>query len=185
HTHGKLSKKGREQARKLAHRLFREKIDVVYCSDLNRTKQTLMPYLKLHKVKVIYTKELREGHMGIFTGKTRDDYLAWKESESGKKWLAKFGKNLDWAFPKGESSKDLQKRAARIVEKIIKKERGKNVLIMTHAKTKIMMLMHLLNREYKTYRKKYNPPNTALSVIYIKDNGNHRARLINNLGHLK
>lgn len=184
HTHGKLSVLGKEQSRKLATRLSKEKIDVVYCSDLNRAKETLKPFLKKYKVKVIYTKELREGDMGIFTGKTKEDYLTWKENEPGKKWLRRFGKNLDFAIPKGESSKALQKRVAKVIEKIIKKEKSKNVLIMTHGKTKTMMLLYLLKKDYKKYKKKYTIANTGLSIVYIKDDGKHKARLINNTKHL-
>ena len=184
HTHGRLSKKGKQQAEKLATRLSKEKIDVVYCSDLNRAKETLKPYLQLHKIPVIYTRELREGHMGIFTGKTKEDYLTWKESEAGKKWLKRFGKDLHFAFPKGESSKALQERAAKIIEEVIKKEKGKNVLIMTHGKTKTMMLIYLLKKDYKKYKKKYTIANTGLSIVNIKEDGNHKARLINNTNHL-
>lgn len=183
-THGKLSKNGKQQAKKLATRLSKEQIDIIYCSDLNRAKETLKPYLKLNKVPVIYTKELREGHMGVFTGKTKDEYLAWKESEAGKRWLSKFERKLDWALPGGESSNDLKKRASRVLEKIMKKEKGKNVLIMTHGKIKTMMLVYLLKKDYQKYKKKYTIANTGLSIIHIKDDGNHKARLINSTKHL-
>ena len=42
---GKLSKKGEKQAEKMAGRLVKEKVDVVYCSDYPRAKQTLEFYL--------------------------------------------------------------------------------------------------------------------------------------------
>ena len=184
HTHGKLSRNGKEQAKKLADRISQDKVDIIYCSDLNRAKETLRPYLTLHKIKVIYTKELREVNRGIFTGKKMSEYLSWKESETGKRWLNKFKRKSDEKVPGGESLGDLKKRVSRILERIIKKEKGKNILILTHGKVKTMMLIYLLKKEYGKYAKKYKIANTGISVITIKEDGNHRARLINNIRHL-
>lgn len=184
HTQGKLSKNGKDQARKLANRLLKEKIDIVYCSDLNRAKETLKPYLKLHKIKVIYTKDLREVNRGIFTGKKMSEYIQWKESKEGKKWFSKFRRKSDEKIPGGESINDLKKRSERILKEIIKREKGKNVLIITHGKIKTIMLLCLLKKEYEKYSKKYAIANTGISLINIKEDGNHRARLINNLKHL-
>jgi len=181
---GKLSKQGKQQAKKLAHRLLKEKINIIYCSDWHRAKETLKPYLKLSKLKVIYAEELREGSVGIFAGKKRSEYLQWKESDAGRRWFSKFKRKLDEKVPGGESFNDLKGRVSRILEKIIKKEKGKNVLIMTHGKLKTIMLLYLLKREYGKYVKKYNIANTGISIINIKDDGSHRARLINNIKHL-
>ena len=180
----RLSKTGMKQAEKLAHRLLKEKIDVVYCSDLPRAKETLAPYLKLRKIKVIYSKDLREVDVGMFKGKPLDYYNVWKETAPGKKWLDKHGKGSFWAFPKGENSVDLTRRAAKITNKIIKKEKGKNVLIMTHGKTKIMILVHLLKKNYQTHKKRFKPSNTGISIIKLKDDGNHRALRINDSKHV-
>jgi probable phosphoglycerate mutase len=163
---------------------LRKKIDIAYCSDLNRARDTLKPYLALNKIKVFYTKELREGNMGIFTGVKRSDYYKWRESEAGKKWYSSHDKKKDEKLPGGEGIKELTVRASRILNKIIKKEKGKNVLIMTHGKLKKIMLAYLLKRDHAKYSKKYDGSNTALSVIKIMDDGNHKARLINSVKHL-
>lgn len=181
---GKLSKKGEEQAKKMAYRLLKENIDVAYCSDYLRAKQTLNFYLKLYKVKVVYTKDLREMSVGIFAGRKINEYFPWRESEAGKKWYNKFKTKMDEKMPGGESYNELKKRVAKVLKKIIKKEKDKNVLIMTHGKLKTMMLIYLLKKEHSKYAKKYKIENTGISVINIKDNGNHRARLINNTKHL-
>ena len=60
HTHGQLSILGKKQVKKLTKRLAKERIDIIYCSDLKRCKQTIKPLLKIKKVPIIYTKELRE-----------------------------------------------------------------------------------------------------------------------------
>ena len=56
HSHGKLSSEGMHQAKKLAPRLTKEKIDIIYCSDLRRCKQTAAYLLKEKNVPIIYTK---------------------------------------------------------------------------------------------------------------------------------
>ncbi len=78
----------------------------------------------------------------------------------------------------------MKKKILLMKKKIIKKEKGRNVLIVTHAKLKKIMLACLLKRNYYSYSKKYKIANTGLSVINVKDNGNHRARLINSIRHL-
>jgi phosphoserine phosphatase len=181
---GNLSKEGEKQAKKMAHRLLKENIDAAYCSDYPRTKQTLKFFLELHKVKVTYTKDLREMSVGMFAGKKISEFFPWAESEVGKKWYGKFKTKMDDKMPGGESYNDLKKRVAKILEKIIKKEKGKNVLIITHGKIKTMMLVYLLKRDYLKYKNKYKIKNTGISVIHIKEDGNHRARLLNDVRHL-
>jgi len=181
----KLSRQGKRQAKKLARRLFKENIDVTYCSDYLRAKETLEPYLKLRKVKVVYTKDLREMDVGIFAGKKITEYFPWRESEAGKKWYSKFKTKMDEKMPGGESYNDLKKRAAKILKKIIKKEKDKNVLLVTHGKIKTMMLIFLLKKDYEKYAKKYNISNTGVSIIHVDDNGNHRARILNSVKHLE
>lgn len=61
---GQLTDLGKQQANNLGKRLSNIKFDHVYCSDLNRTRQTLEGILA-HQPKetrdiVTYTKELRE-----------------------------------------------------------------------------------------------------------------------------
>jgi alpha-ribazole phosphatase len=177
---GKLTRNGKRQAIKLAKRLENERIDVVYCSDLARCKDTLEPLLKLRDVKVIYTKQLRERHNGIFQGKKHSAKRKWKEEMKKK-----FPNKKDFTSPGGESIKTFIKRSNNIIDKIIEKEKGKHVLIMSHGGTIGFMLLHLFQKPGKTHFKHYHPwKNTAVSIVHIKDSGRHHARLINCIKHL-
>lgn len=61
HMHGTLSKKGIEQAEKLAKALKDEQIDYIYSSDLKRASDTAREISKFHKnVPFQLTKDLRE-----------------------------------------------------------------------------------------------------------------------------
>jgi broad specificity phosphatase PhoE len=186
HSPGTLSKKGEKQAQKLAKRLSKIEFDLVYCSDLRRCKQTLSPLLKIKKQKVHYVKELREISRGKFNGKPSKEYTKYIQNKKYKNWLNKNNIKDSWYYrkiPGGESPKDVLKRVSKYVEKIIKKEKGKTILIMTHGVAKRMLLIYLLKKEIKHFSK-LHIPNTALSIINIKDDGNHRARLLNNTSHL-
>lgn len=183
---GKLTKKGEKQAKKLAIRLTKEKINVVYCSDLRRCRQTLKPYLKLSKMEANYLKELREINWGVFNKKKRKEYEKYIKTDEYEKYLKRNNIKNSWynrKVPGGESNKELYKRAVKCIDKIIKKNKGENVLIMTHGGTKKMILIYLLKKNIRHFRK-LKVGNTALSVINVKANGNHRARLLNNLRHL-
>lgn len=172
-----LNSEGIKQAKKLAKRLQKEKIDVIYSSDLIRCKKTIEPYLKKNKVPIYYDKNLRERRFGIFEGKKGEEYQKWKEKENPNK-------DLNKRVPKGESFNDVMKRAIKSFEKIRKKEKGKNILIVTHGGTKAALIISLLKIDFNKFYKKYRPKNTALSIIKLNENGKHRARMISSVKHL-
>ena len=55
-----LSQKGKEQAKKVAERLKKEDIKVIYSSDLKRAKETAQEINKFHNVKIKLDKRLRD-----------------------------------------------------------------------------------------------------------------------------
>lgn len=55
-----LTRKGKEQAKKVAERLMREKIDLIYSSDLKRAKETAEIINKFHNVRIKFDKRLRD-----------------------------------------------------------------------------------------------------------------------------
>jgi broad specificity phosphatase PhoE len=175
---GDLSNTGKIQAKQLAKRLAKEKIDAVYCSDLKRCKQTISPFLKIQKIPIVYTKKLRERHIGVFQGKSLQSFLKWLKKN-------RYEKSYSFKMPGGESFMDVKKRGAIFLDKIIKTKRNKNILIVTHATMKRAMLLYLLKKDEKKFFKKYKPKNTALSVIHIKDDGRHKARVLNSTKHLE
>ena len=59
-----LTKKGRNQAKKIAQRLRNEKIRIIYSSDLKRAKETAKEINKFHNVKIKLDKRLRDMLVG-------------------------------------------------------------------------------------------------------------------------
>lgn len=70
HSPGKLTKEGKIQAKKLAKRLSKEKIDAIYSSDLKRAADTAKEIAKFHKKLIVqFDKRLRERNIGKHEGK--------------------------------------------------------------------------------------------------------------------
>ena len=177
HCPGELSEQGKNQAEKLAQRLFKENIDFVYSSDLKRCKDTLAPLLKLKNLPVIYTPELRERNFGIFSDKDIGEFYSWLEQRNSR---YKF--NID--IPQGENFRDVLKRTKNFLEKIIEKHQEETVLIMTHGATKVAIMLNLFNEKAETHYQKYKAVNTALSLVNIDEHGKKEAKVINSLYHL-
>jgi len=55
-----LSKKGLEQAEKLASALSKIQFDRIYCSNLKRTEQTIEPLKKIKSQNIIFDSRIRE-----------------------------------------------------------------------------------------------------------------------------
>ncbi len=156
-----LNEIGREQAKKLASRLGKEKIDVVLCSDLDRCKQTIKPYLAKYNKKIHYYKLLREQCHGVFEGKPAKSLIEWFKNNPGKE-------------PRGwESKEQLKERINKFITQVLPKFNGKNVLIVTHGRTKRMILEVLLANSMEHQEKiKENAPNTGLTIIEFPNNDN-------------
>ncbi len=178
HNPGVLSETGKVQAEKLAKRLLKEDIDVVYSSDLGRCKETLAPFLKLRDVPVVYTEELREWHFGVFTGRKLGEFYGWLE-ERGLRW------NFDVNIPSGENYMGVLKRVRKFLDKLIKKHKGGCVLVVTHGAVKVAIMLSLFNKpvDKENYRK-YKAANTALTVVEVTDKG-REVKVLNSLSHLE
>jgi len=118
-----LTEKGKKQVLKSARKIKNRGIDLIFSSDLLRTKQTAEIISKETGAKIIFDKNLREANVGIFNGhhpKLFWDYILKKQNPC----LAK--------APKGESLVDIQKRVHGFLKKIDKKYHGKNIVLVSH-----------------------------------------------------
>ncbi|MDO8740608.1 MAG: histidine phosphatase family protein [Candidatus Woesearchaeota archaeon] len=175
HKHGKLTKTGIEQARKLAFRLKDEEIDAIYSSDLQRAKDTTEEIAKFHKVPIHYTSELREQHLGIFEGKPKDEL---------RKTRGKRGLLVTEFKPKGgESLAELKERAQRFLNMLFKMHTKETILISSHAAFIMMLLGIILNKSIEEAFK-LGQSNACVNIIEIKENSKHKVHAINCIKHL-
>ena len=118
-----LTEKGEKQVLSSTKKLKDKKIDLIFSSDLLRTKQTAEIISKETGARIIFDKKLREANVGVLNGRHPKlvwDYIFKKQNP----YVAK--------APKGESLANIQKRVYDFLKKIEKKYQGKNIVIVSH-----------------------------------------------------
>lgn len=122
--HCPLTPLGKKEAKKIAFELKQEGIDLIYSSDLLRTKQTAEIIAKGLGLKIIFDKRLREYNVGIFNGK--NPILSWQ-------YLREKTPDMIYSkLPKGESLADLGGRVHDFLKDMENLYRGKKILIVAH-----------------------------------------------------
>ena len=175
HMPGKLTKQGIEQAKKLALRLKDEKIDKIFVSDLKRCVDTAAEIIKFHpNAEVAYEPAVREQNLGIFEGKP------WG---SMRKAAEAAGINPYELKPEGgESFQELRKRIATFLEKVIKTEHNKTVLIVSHGGPIRQFLIHYFKAPHEKWDE-YTHDNCAVTIIEIDEKG-HKIHALRCVKHL-
>ncbi|MDP2665023.1 MAG: class I tRNA ligase family protein, partial [bacterium] len=126
-----LTEKGIKQIEKAAKELKKKKIDLIFSSDLLRTKQTAEIVGKALGVTPILEERLREWNVGVLNGKPLTDLgKVWgKPNETSEQhYMRRFVEPL----PEGESYSQVQKRVYEFLQDVEKKYKGKNILIVSH-----------------------------------------------------
>jgi isoleucyl-tRNA synthetase len=117
-----LTKKGRRDISAVAKKL-REKIDLIYSSDLLRTKQTAEIINKEVQKQIIFDERLRDIDNGVLTYRKRGELY-----KLFPKLLERFSKKIDnietWA--------ECKTRMLNFLKDIDKKHVGKRILIISH-----------------------------------------------------
>jgi len=173
---GTLSERGKEQAKKLGERLKKEKIDVIFCSDLKRARNTAKEIIKFHpKVPVHYTKALRERSFTVLEGKSGDVYRAAAEKEGMPRYL--------YRSPGGENFPDMKARIMPFFEKVCREYNGKKVLFVTHGGVIKVILGAILGKDWKELQH-MDVANSSVNVIEVKRNHEYEVHLLNCVRHL-
>lgn len=153
----KLSPKGEEQAKKIAHRLKDHSFDIIYTSDLLRASQTAHAIKEHHPVtQLIEDVRIREKSKGEFEGKERSIY---KEDELEGDFFTR-------KPPGGENFLEHKERIKDFLDEILHKH--ENVLIVTHTWT-IRILLHLLLKVPEHDLKEINMGNTSLYIVEVNE----------------
>jgi len=178
-----LTREGKKQAKKLAERLSKVKIDKIFISEAKRTYETVSPLIRLKKdTPIKQDKRLNECKFGIFIG------LSLEEAEKKYPKIFKSRERNKWSFfiPKGENYKDVALRLEsflRDLKKELKKSQLRNVLIVTHATPIKVFLIKYLGFSIKKVESIYFK-NTSISIFDFQ-NGEIKPIKINDYSHLK
>lgn len=165
-----LSQSGLKQARKVATRLARMKFDFIYSSPLKRASETAEIIARHHNCKIIHTSLLIERNMGELEGKCVEGlYEYWNNPRKRPR--------------NGENIYDIRKRISPFLDSLLKKHKGKTILIVSHGTTAKVMLCHLtgipLSKSFV-----FRLANTSITEVEL---GNHGPRVVrlNDHSHLE
>jgi probable phosphoglycerate mutase len=173
-----LSDTGHAQARALAQAIGGESFDVIYSSDLVRVQQTAAPTVALLKKEIVLSEKLRERHYGIFQGMTYTE-----ARERMPEDFARFkNKDPDYDFQTGESLHTFGTRVMQVIQELLEKEKGRNVLVFTHGGVLEVLYRHATNRGLSTPRD-FEIPNAALNRFEHGD-GAWKVHCWADVGHL-
>ncbi|WIV10954.1 histidine phosphatase family protein [Proteiniborus sp. MB09-C3] len=174
-----LTDKGREQAKKAAQGLLHEKIDLIFSSDLNRAFDTAKVIGELLELEVNTFEELREMRFGVWEGLTTQEIMN-KYTNEHTIWMTEPHKlNL----PEAEKLIDLQERLLGIVNILIKDNKDKNILIVSHGSSIKALILGILGIDISFYNK-FTISNTGISIIEYRDYS-PVLRVLNDTSHLK
>ena len=120
-----LTDKGIKEAKEAAKRLKKKNIDLIFSSDILRTKQTAGIVAKELNLKIEYDKRLREVDIGVFNAKPMSEFRKFfPEEQVNKRFKEK---------PKGgETYTDIRNRMHDFLKDKDKKHKNKNILIISH-----------------------------------------------------
>lgn len=126
-TDAPLSETGKQQAQDLVSKLQRYSFDLIIVSPLQRTVQTINPYLETLPTKptVIIEPLTLERDLGALTGTLEGDGKVKADR------LASGLSRVEWVPPKGESILVVRERAKQFIEQI-KNRTESTVLVVGH-----------------------------------------------------
>jgi len=165
-TDNELSEVGREQAKKLAKRLSKEKFEVIYSSPYKRAHDTAKEIQKLSlHAKIILDDKLKELNFGVAEGLNAEKALA--HAKLGVIWRKREEDKYNFVIPKGESYHLVRERVKKFLKKVIADK--KDALIVSHGITSKMIFMELLGKKFEEVDKMIYK-NTAVTKLLINGN---------------
>lgn len=123
-----LSDEGKGQADAVAARLAElPKVDAVYASPLERTRETAAPIGRALGHRVHIDKGLLECDFGEWTGRRLKDLMKLPEWRTVQRYPSGF------RFPGGESFTEMQTRVTGTVARLVERHKGGVVIAVSHA----------------------------------------------------
>jgi len=178
-TDVELSDEGRQQARRLAERLSREKISGVYASPLGRTVETARILAAPHNLQVQTCDGFREISHGHWEGMRRHE-VEKKFPEEMAEWEKD---PYTFAPAGGESGLAVTARALPGLITLVREHPGENILVVSHKATIRLLLSSLLGFDPRRYRDNLDQKPAALNIVDFRDPTRARLTLFNDTSH--
>lgn len=156
-----LADAGREQAEAVAARLGElQRIDAVYASPLERTRETAAPIAKARGLRVRSERGLLECDFGEWTGKSLKSLMKLPEWRTVQRYPSGF------RFPGGESFVEMQARMTTTVARLVERHRGGVVVAVSHADPIKAVVADALGTHLDLFQRIVISPCSATVVAY-------------------
>jgi len=165
--------------RRLAERLAKEKIAVIYASPLGRTVETAQILARPHRLEVQTRDGLREMSHGRWEQMTRKDV----EKAFPEEAAAWEKDPYTFAPLGGESGLAVTARALPALMDIVRAHADEDVLIVSHKATIRLLLSSLIGFDPRRYRDTLDQSPAALNIVDFKDALSARLTLFNDTSH--
>lgn len=178
-TDSELTDKGIRQARKLAERLSKIDIDVIYSSDLKRAINTANFIADIKNLDVNIKRDLREINAGEW-----EDISFDRIDEEWPEQSYYMNNQLNLLCPpNGESVLNFNNRILTEINNIILQNLNKNICVVTHGTAIRLILCYYYNRPIEEVETIIWGDNTSVSIIKI-DNDEYYVEIENDNTHL-
>ena len=162
-----LTETGREQARTLARRAEREKVNLVLSSPLGRALLTARPAAAARNLEPEIDERLRELDFGEWEGRTLAE-IREEDPES----VRRFEESAEHGFPGGEPLHEGADRGLEVFAGLSRSHAGGTVLVVAHNTLLRLALCRMLGVELGHYRRLMpRVVNGAVSEVRFGENG--------------
>ena len=161
----KITEHGKRTIEILTEYLKSKKIYSIYSSESTMCLETVEKLSRDLGIEIKIEKDLKEKSFGIYDGKNWEDII--KESPNLKKYRKKKIEIL--GVPNQESTKQVEDRMFKVMEKIAEENLGQNVVVVSHGVAIETFLRAVVGIPYSEEKDKYFQKNCAINLIIYDD----------------
>ncbi|MEI7992635.1 MAG: MSMEG_4193 family putative phosphomutase [Actinomycetota bacterium] len=156
-----LAEQGLEQARTAAERLSKlSKVDAIYASPLERTRETAAPIGKALGLPVKPDRGLLEADFGDWTGRELKDLMKLPEWGTVQRAPSTF------RFPSGESFLEMQTRIVGALDRLRERHPGGVVIAVSHADPIKAAVAHAMGTHLDLFQRIVISPCSVSAIAY-------------------
>ncbi len=174
-----LSEKGLRQAEAIAQRLSGEKVDVVYCSDLQRARVTAEKIASFHNLEVQIRPQLREMNFGRWESLTYQE-ITHSDDQLLQAWSLD---PVSFCPPEGELVGEMAARIKAALQQIAAENPDKVIVVVCHGGPIRTFLAQMLGMDLKdNWRLRMD--NASLNIVEFPSWDKGILMLLNDKTHL-